>query len=168
KLLGIKSKAESAIYQEMRDVEFLLRFCVFKDTWHSFTSRLQSALDEYMVVNQRMPSKKLDRLKQDFLNTLACVEAAFGDHAFQRWQPAKKQWRRQVLASLFDAQMFACYGLKDDKLRRKQDDIIAGFTHLFEDHDFQQSITTGTNTPNLFQYRVTKVRALLLPFGGDK
>lgn len=119
-----------------------------------------------MVANQKMTGKKLQRLREDFLNTLAAVEGAFGEHAFQRWQPAKSQWRRQVLASLFDAQMFACYGLKADKLRDNRDAIIAGLKHLFEDPDFQQAITTGTNTPNLFQYRVTKVRDMLVPLGG--
>jgi hypothetical protein len=166
KLLGIRTKAESAIYQEMRDVEFLLRFCVFKDTWQTFTDRLQSALDEFMVSNQKMPKKKLDQLKQGFLDTLKAVESAFGEHAFQRWNPAKQQWRRQVLASLFDAQMFGCYRLKPEKLLEYREAIFTGFKALFEDERFQQAITTGTNTPSLFQHRVTKVRDLLLPFGG--
>ncbi len=166
KLLGIKSKAESAIYQEMRDVEFLLRFCVFKDTWQTSTSRRQSALDEFMVVNQKMAKKRLDELRKDFLDTLKSVEAAFGDHAFQRWQPAKNQWRRQVLASLFDAQMFACYGLDPDSLLAQRGPILNGLKALFDDDMFQQAITTGTNTPTLFQYRVTQIRELLLPFGG--
>jgi hypothetical protein len=166
KLLGIKSKTESAIYQEMRDVEFLLRFCVFKDTWQTFTSRLQSALDDFMVANQKMAKKKLDQLREDFLDTLKAIEAAFGERAFQRWQPEKQQWRRQVLASLFDAQMFGCYKLKPERLLANRDAIITGLKALFEDDRFQQAITTGTNTPALFQYRVAKVRDLLLPFGG--
>jgi hypothetical protein len=166
KLLGIKNKWKSAIYQEMRDVEFLLRFCVFKDTWQTFTSRIQSVLDDYMVENQKLGKKKLDRLTREFLATLNAVDAAFGDHAFQRWQSDRKQWRHQVLASLFDAQMFACYKLEADKLRDNRQEILADMQTLFSDDKFQQAVTTGTNTPSLFQYRVSKVRNLLLPFAG--
>ena len=51
------------------------------------------------------------------------------------------------------------------------EDVLLVVTHptlKVTDPDFQQSITTGTNTPNLFQYRVTKVRDLLCPFGGNE
>ena len=83
----------------MRDAEFVLRYFTFKDDWESFSSRIKSGLDKYLIENQRLGKKKLDILKSEFTRTVRAVHAAFGEHAFRRYQPEKDQWRRQVLAS---------------------------------------------------------------------
>jgi hypothetical protein len=162
KLLGIRNKEDSAIYQEMRDAEFVLRYFTFKESWKSFSSRVKSCLDHFMVDNQRMSKRKLEDLKSEFLKTIEAVEAAFGEHAFRRYQPEKDRWRRQVLASLYDAQMLACHGVEPDDLRPHRAKIVTKMKRLFRAEDFQTSITSGTNTPTLFQHRVQAVKELII------
>lgn len=161
KLLGIKRKEESVIYQEMRDAEFVVRYFTFKESWETFSSRVRSCLDHFLLDNQRMPKKRIDQLEAEFLNTITAVEAAFGEYAFRRYMPEKDQWRRQVLASLFDAQMLACHGLDPHDLRPLRSKIITRMKRLFKDEGFQSSISSGTNTPTLFQYRVRKLKELI-------
>jgi hypothetical protein len=45
--LGIKNKYTSAIYQQMRDAEFVLRYFTFSDTWGSFKGGMKREMDEF-------------------------------------------------------------------------------------------------------------------------
>ncbi|WP_439621483.1 DUF262 domain-containing protein [Gemmata sp.] len=161
KLLGIKRKEESVIYQEMRDAELVLRYFTFMDSWETFSSRVRSCLDHFLLDNQRMAKKKIEQLEAEFLNAIEAVEAAFGEYAFRRYLPGKDQWRRQVLAALYDAQMLACHGLDPDDLRPRRSKIITRMKRLFNDASFQSAISAGTNTPTLFQYRVRMMKELI-------
>jgi hypothetical protein len=154
KMLGIKQKEKSAIYQEMRDAELVLRYFTFRDNWNSFSGGMRRYMDEFMEKRQKLPQHVLDEMRQDFLNTLDVVEAAFGEHVFQRWIPERHQWRQLVLASLFDAQMFACRGLNVDQVRQRQPKLIAGLKDLFSDKEFRRTIDAATNTPSFFKKRI--------------
>jgi len=77
--------------------------------------------------NYFAPAPDLIRMiysEEDFLHNIDIVEAAFGNYAFRRWVPEKSRWRQQILAALFDAEMFACRGLSEDILREKQSEVI--------------------------------------------
>lgn len=161
KLLGIKKKQQSAIYQEMRDAEFVLRFFTFRETWHTFRGGMKRHMDLYMSSNQRMERTKLDELRADFLNTIEAVEASFGNNAFRRWLPEKGVWRKQILASLFDAQMFACRNRDASKLHEHQHIIVDEFKKLFSNAEFRKSIDSATNAPNSFRTRITMLSDLL-------
>jgi hypothetical protein len=164
RLLGIKNKERSAIYQEMRDAEFVLRYLTFRDTWEKFSGGMKRQMDRYMSENRRMPEKTLTEVKKDFLNTINIVEACFGEHAFKRWLPERKLWRQQVLASLYDAQMFACRGLGTEKLLAKRRNILSALQGLFSNNEFRKSIDAATNAPGLFRTRIMMVRETLQTF----
>jgi Protein of unknown function DUF262 len=160
-LLGISNPERSAIYKEMRDAEFVLRFFTFRENWDTFSGGMMRRMDEFMSTNQRLTDEALDDLRTDFMATLRAVEAAFGNKAFQRWVPERKSWRKQVLASLYDAEMFACRGRSPAKLRRAQNRILIATRKLFTDRDFRQSIDAATNTPRLFRYRIERLNEVL-------
>lgn len=160
-LLGIKDKDRSAIYREMRDAEFVLRFLTFRETWHSFSGGMMRHMDEFMSENQRMETRALELAHEDFDATLNAVEAAFGPHSFQRWVPGKSAWRQQVLASLFDAEMFAARGKDPARLKEKAGYIEAELKKLFSDGEFREAIDAATNTPALFRRRITMMSDLL-------
>ncbi len=161
KLLGIKNKNRSVIYQEMRDAEFVLRYFTFKEIWPDFKGSMKRLMDTYMEGNKDISKGQIEKLKIDFLTTLNVVENIFGDIAFRRWLPNKNHWRAQVLASLYDAQMFACMGI-ETKAIKKNDLIIMKFKKLFKNEEFSKSITAATNNIGNFRTRVTKIRNLLL------
>jgi hypothetical protein len=161
KLLGITNKAKSGIYQEMRDAEFVLRFFTFRELWQTFSGGMKRAMDHYMAANQRPSKALLVELRNDFTSTLEAVAAAFGQSTFRRWQPDKATWRKQVLASLFDAQMFACRGRDAAQLRGKQNEILEAFKNLFKDEPFRTSIDAATNTPSFFKRRIETVGEMI-------
>jgi hypothetical protein len=160
-LLRIKNKKRSTIYQEMRDAEFVLRYFTFKDIWADFKGSMKRLMDSFMSDNQYMPKEKVDLLKAEFLNTIELVQTGFGDFAFRRWVQEKDQWRSQVLASLFDAQMFAMRGLKLGLVEEKRAFIITGLKSLFLDLEFSKSINAATNNVGNFRTRVQKMQKML-------
>ena len=153
-LLGIKNKEKSRIYQEMRDAELVLRYFTFKDNWKEFSGGIRINMDLFMENNQKMTDEKIQELRKDFSQTLEVIEAAFGNNAFKRWVPERSQWKQQVLASLYDAQMFACRGLNANEILPKRGDIIQGLKKLFSDPEFRQSVDAATNTPTYFTRRI--------------
>ena len=159
KLLGITNKHRSAIYQEMRDAEFVLRFFTFRKTWKTFAGGMKRQMDSFMYDNKNMPEADLKELRESFLRTTRTVSAAFGRRAFARWMPEKVAWRKQVLASLFDAEMFACEPLREKDIEGKQGQIMESLKALFGDREFRLSIDAATNTPALFRNRIEAVTA---------
>jgi hypothetical protein len=160
-LLQIKDRNKSAIYREMRDAEFVVRYFTFRDTWETFTGGMMRLMDEFMAEYQHLGKSQLDAANEDFRNTIRNVDAAFGDHAFHRWVPASGTWRRQVIAALFDAEMFACRGMDAQALTAARPRIEHGLKKLFGDNEFRESIDAATNTPRLFRRRITTMRNLL-------
>lgn len=159
--LGIKNKQKSGIYQEMRDAELVLRYFTFKDNWETFTGGLKSAMDAFME-NHRNPSESdLDALRSKFRNTIGVVTAVFGEHAFHRWMPERQDWRRHVLASLYDAEMFACQDFIENEVRPHSNQIIGEFKKLFSDDAFRRSIDAATNSSSFFKDRIRTLKNLI-------
>lgn len=161
RLLHITRKDRSALYEEMRDAEFVLRYFAFKDSWKTFKSGMKRQLDQYMADNQYADEGTLGRLKEDFLSTIDTVAECFDDHAFQRYLPETDKWKRQVLAALFDAQMFGARGLSIERVSGKQEAILDAQKQLFRDDEFRRSIDSATNTPAYFRSRIEIVKAIL-------
>lgn len=160
-LLGIADRSKSGLYKEMRDAEFVLRFFAFGESWGTFSGGMMRHMDRFMRDNQQIDESAIAGLRDDFVSTLEVVRAAFGEKAFRRWEPARGAWRRQVLAALYDAQMFACRGLDPHLVEERREPILAALQALFDDTDFQQSISAATNTPRLFNSRIERMRRLL-------
>jgi hypothetical protein len=166
RLLRIANPQKSAIFKEMRDAEFVLRYFTFRTTWETFSGGMKRHMDEFMASNQELAENDLVSLHDEFFLTLETVSAAFGEFAFRRWVPDRKQWRRQVLASLFDAQMFAAREFERDDFRNRQGRVIHGMQGLFERPEFRAAIDAATNTPVLFRRRIEMVRDLLTKVRG--
>jgi hypothetical protein len=167
RLLGIKNPQRSLIYREMRDAEFVLRYLTFRDNWQTFSGGMKRHMDGYMSENRDMPAAALQTTRTDFLRTLEIVEAGFGEYAFNRWDPNRNQWRRQVLASLFDAEMFASREFSAEQLAAKQPEILLGVQDLMSNPDFRKSIDAATNTPSFFKDRIEMMKDMLVSIVGS-
>lgn len=161
RLLGITSREKSSIYVEMRDAEFVLRYFTFRTTWQQFMGGMRRHMDAFMEQNQRINGEELVAMRNDFLGTLQTVEAIFGEFAFRRWVPGKDQWRRQILASLFDAEMFAAQYFNLDEAKEFAPAVVDGFKELFSDPTFARSIDQATNTPSYFQARIAMTKQVV-------
>lgn len=161
---GIRNKSRSAMYQQMRDAELVLRFLAFKDSWDTFKGGMKRVMDTFMEKNRNPSQAQLDEYKHDFFTTMNIVQSVFGENAFHRWVPEKGNWRRQVLASLYDAQMFGLSGYTIQQVTPHKEVILDSFKALFGDDDFRKSIDAATNTPKLFKDRVSRMRNLISDF----
>ncbi len=159
RMLGIKRKADSKLYQEMGDVELILRYFAFRDYWRYFNGGIVHRLDSFMAENKNLSDDMVASDSADFLNTLATVEMVWGDNAFRRWSPETGKWRNQILASLFDAQMMACRGINPKQVEGKRDIILAMFKQLFEDSEFQKAISASISV--YFKLRIEMVKSII-------
>ena len=163
RLLKVRNPGKSAIVQNMRDCELVLRFFALHGNWHSFRGSMNRTLNAFMEAHREPTPAEITRLKDLLTTTLESVEAAFGEQAFVRWDPKHCSWATSVLASLFDAQMLACADLCPDvaTIQARQADIIQGLQVLFANDDFQDAIDVGTNQPSKLRLRVEQVKNVL-------
>ena len=161
KLLRIKNRARSAIYQEMRDAELVLRYLTFREAWESFTGGVQRQLDVYMETHRDPGERFLEVAEADFSRVLENVEQSFGETAFRRWAPETGRWRDQVLAALIDSQMLACHQFARVQWRASREDFLRDYRVMFENSHFREAIDAATNTPALLKRRVQMTLALL-------
>lgn len=163
KILGIKSKTKSRIYQEMKDAELVLRFFALKDTFSNYGGGLKNILDNYLDKNQSLKEEKVVELEKEFRDTLDTVQKVFGtEGAFRRWIPQSNKWKQQVSAPIYDMQMFAFYRKEKERIIENKDAILADFKMLFsQDSTFIESIESSTATPARFHYRINKLIDIL-------
>lgn len=154
KALGIRNRENSSIYREMRDAEFVLRFFTFRNDWRVFTGGMRLTMDRFMQKNRRMSDAALEELAASFTTALRKARMVFGTNTFQRWQPEKAEWRKQVLASIYDVQMFGLIPFDEPTLLAHKEAIVAKLKQLFDDQAFRKSIDAATNTPSYFKERV--------------
>ncbi len=163
KMLGIKSKTKSRLYQEMKDVELVLRFLSLKDNWLNYSGGLKKILDSYMDDNRNMEEGQVDLLENEFLETTEKVEIIFGSNgSFRRWLPESRKWKQQVSAPLYDSQMFACYKKDKQNITASKDSILKDYKKLFtKDNEFIESIESSTAAPTRFLYRAKKLDEII-------
>ncbi len=154
KITGPKSKA----YQQMQDAEMVLRFLTLRENWQEFSGSFSRSMDQFMLRHSEISGDDAEGLVDIFGSTISRVEQLWGDHAFQRWEG--RQWRRQALAGLYDAQMIACDQISEGKflaLREAPERVVAETKRLFDDRLFEEAVRLGTNTPSRMIYRVSRV-----------
>jgi len=161
RMLKIQSSETSTIHQHMRDAELVLRFLAFREDWEQFDGSVKGHMDTFMQVNRDMAAPGLAVLRASFIESLELVDAAYGEHAFERWQPEKKRWRRQVVAAVYDAQMLGSLGFSADNVGGRREQVLAGLQQLFAQKRFRESTEAATNAQKAFKYRITSIRRLL-------
>lgn len=166
KILGIKSKAKSRIYQEMKDAELILRFFALRKTWTSYGGGLKIILDEFLDRNKTLKEDEVLQLEKDFKSTLNLVESIFGiDGVFRRWIPQSSKWKQQISAPIYDMQMLAFYGKNKERLIAQKEAILDEFKLLFSnDKIFLESIESSTASPQKFLYRINKLKEIVEKF----
>lgn len=159
-ILGIKNRSKSRLYQEMRDAEFVLRYFTFRDNLDNFKGSVKTSLDKFMEDNRDMGASNVELLRQDFIAQVKAVHSIFGEAAFRRWVPSTGSWRKQVLASLFDAEMLAVHRFRS-RHARVNGSFLDALKALLEDEDFRATIDAGTNAASSLRDRVDRMTKLL-------
>lgn len=162
-LLGIteSGKKRAAIWQHMRDVELVLRYLTLRQTWKAFSGSLGGAMNAYMADNAFMSAQCREEHLSDFKESVDKVYAAFGGLAFKRFDHARMKAGKQVLATLFDAQMIAVAPHSLEILERHSESLREAMVGLFQNEEFSRSIASQTNTPRFVRTRISLVSELV-------
>ena len=158
-LLGINDLKKSRLYQEMGDIELVLRFFTFRETWRDFSGGITRSLDNYMDKNRNMSPPKLKVAERDFLNAVQNVKLCFGVNAFRRWLPETGKWRNKILASLYDTQMLVLRDYTAKQIVPHREQIVLGFQQLFEESEFQRAIKASVS--EYFTFRIERFQRVV-------
>ncbi|WP_311213554.1 MULTISPECIES: DUF262 domain-containing protein [unclassified Arthrobacter] len=148
----------SPAYRQMMDAEFVLRFLTLQRTWRNSRGELRYEMDEFMNLYRFAEVGQLRRMRDSFNFTIEIVELIWGGDAFKR--PS----RNQALAGMYDAQMIAIHEIGPDSaaiLVRNAQSIRKYTTQLFNDHDFDEAVRQGTNTPSRLRLRTERMIEML-------
>jgi hypothetical protein len=118
-------------------------------------------MDAFMAENRNLDASAIDDLRSEFLRVLSLIEGTFGEHAFARYQPDRAQWRHQVVAAIYDAEMLAAQNYTLSSLAKKSDAIADGLKKLFAQKKFRDATEAATNATTAFRYRVAAIDRLL-------
>lgn len=163
RLLRIFDIKKSRLYKEMKDAELVLRFFTFMDNVGHFSGNISRKMDQFMNKHQKFSNDKINEFIKKFSQTINLVQYIFGDTAFRRFDIKKNNWMNRISVPLYDAQMFSCYhfingSIKDSFDRNK---FSESYRALFNNEDFQESITYHTNSSTNFRIRVDMVNGLI-------
>ena len=160
-VLRITKPATSQLWRQMRDVELVLRYFTFRDDWDSFAHGLSLKLDEFMENHQYAKPRQLKMMREDFVAQLDAIKLAFGDFAFRRFDTKRGKWRKQIVAAVYDAEMFAIRPLRERILASGQALPEESLKELFSDAGFRAAIDAGTNSVATFRSRIELMSAML-------
>jgi hypothetical protein len=154
---------KSFAYRAMSDAELVLRFLALEQRDSKYTGNLSREMDEFCAEYQDAKSEIVTKKRKLFVDALARCEGIWGANSFKR--PDKGAWRDQLLSGMYDAQMLAVSKLQDHEYTtavQNSDKIVEATRDLFNDESFDEAVRTGTNTPQRLDYRVKKMREVLI------
>ncbi|MDI9276034.1 DUF262 domain-containing protein [Pantoea sp. EABMAA-21] len=149
----LKFSKTSPMYREMIDVQYVLRFFTVKSFWDVFPGNMDKAMDNFMSEHANAPKIIIDRMKDDFLRSLAFCEAVWGDDSFKRLDKSTR-----VIQGMFDVQMVCPSMLNTaeytNAINNPQVVRDALKNALDNDPEFLHSVTQFTSNPANVNYRI--------------
>jgi len=147
----------------MSDQELVLRALAFMHlgigTYKEF-NELDAFLLEAMSKYNVLPTADLDKLANDFIESLVKVREIFGKYAFRKF--TERGGRRSPLnKALFEAWIVCVRPHPCSALKAHKDKIIDGFIQLMSDSDFVRSISSSTGSSSAVSTRFLAIQALL-------
>jgi Uncharacterized conserved protein len=161
-LLGLSGKPETSnLWQQMRDVELVLRYLTLTESWQDFSGSLGGAMNKFMAEYMHAETSAQVQKIQAFTDAVDKVQVAFGPSAFRRVRGESLNPGRQVLATLYDAQMVAVEEYEFAALAANSRQIQAGMLALQSSDEFKNSIGAQTNTPKYVATRILMTHNML-------
>lgn len=153
----------ASLYRTMADVEFVLRFLTLREQWKTFSGDFRKSMDTFMQTHQNPTESQLRDFRVAFETSLTTCEALWGQDSFKRLDFGN--WRDQMLAGMYDAQMIAVDRLSKEQrenLMEKKRAVSDATSQLFADFEFESAVRVATNTPSKLEYRVNAVYTSLI------
>ena len=154
----------------MANREMVLRFCAFR-TFSEDVYRKFPSLDSYLVdftkriderssIQNSLTDSELEELESDFYQAMVNAHVILGKAAFRRW-PLNQERRGPINRALFEAQANALADYRKDDLLPHKKRIIKEFRAVFDDPDYQRSVTVSTGDPRQVEHRLSTTKSIL-------
>ncbi|MDT3680811.1 MAG: DUF262 domain-containing protein [Burkholderiaceae bacterium] len=135
-----EERQQSEDFRRMEDVELVLRFFAFrqKHRLHKSTVPLSVYFDNFLRFGNGFPPPTLQALEQMFLDTIALIEAAFGEKAFWLYRQRRGQWSwmERPTTTVYDALMavVSWHLDKRDRILAKASALQVGIERFYQNN----------------------------------
>lgn len=161
--------AKTRIYQQMEDVQLVLRFFVFQENYDKISGHLKSFCNNYMENHQDITDEKIEEHKRLFIETAKKVYQVYEKQSFKKWDPSTDQWSSRISAPLYDAVMYSFSKIDWSLIDGNENKILDETKKLFQDNIFTDSIRRGTNSIDANKIRIeTFLNMLKSSVGSDE
>jgi hypothetical protein len=154
-----RAVAGERTYRRMRADELVLRGISFSwRGWDEYKGDLKVFLTESLAKLNDAPEAERRRVKKAFLHSVSFAERVFGSSAWQRYDPATRQWSGHISGPLVEVVSSAARRVFPESLPTVEaaNSIRARFEDLCADHAFNNAILTATQTVGNVKERMTR------------
>lgn len=157
--LFLKATGNSLRTDNMRDREFINRFCSFQILNIEDYKNMDDFLAKGLAKMNR-DEDSLATLSRQLEYTLTNNFELFAKHAFRKHERIQP-YRKVLNASLWDVMSTGLSHYHPQEIKDRAEEVKDGFYHLIEDDPFIDSITRGPNTPKQVRIRFRLTREML-------
>ena len=163
----LKATGRSLDTKNMRDREFVNRFCAFQVLGvGKYKGDMDGFLSKCLRHMNKMEKADLDKLSSDFRRGLKNNLLLFGIHSFRK--SLRDRAKRSVLnASFWDVMSTGLSWYREEFIQDHAKDIQDAVRSLLRDHEFKRVITMGTNGTYQVHTRFNMVKKSLQEVLGD-
>ena len=168
----LKEEAERPLFQQttggslnraqMRDREFINRFCGFKLlSLNDYRGDMDLFLSETLKRMNSLDYQELYTLSAQLRTGLTNNYNLFGRYAFRKHTSAQEGRRSFINASLWDVMSTGLTVYDDDAMKANKASLLSAFYRLLKDPEFDDAITLGTNQTNRVKQRFEMANQML-------
>ena len=143
----------------MIDLELILRFFAMNKPEIYLSNEKNFVLKKILndeMANNRSESDYLDRICDDFVNTIDFIYKYFGEEAFYNLQKDLQKIRKRLYPTVYDSLMIATSIALSKGFNPTGIDLKARRMAMLKDESYRESITQGTMTVEHIQTRIRR------------
>ena len=155
-------------WEQMRDREFVNRFCGFQLlSLKDYRGDMDLFLSETLKRMNALEPEELDVLSAQLRSGLTNNRNLFGRYAFRKHTSDQEGRRGLINASLWDVMSTGLAPYYEDSVNECKPFLLPAFYRLLEDTDFNDAITLGTNQANRVRRRFEMANQMFREVFGD-
>ena len=143
----------------MIDLELILRFFAMNKPEIYLSNEKNFVLKKILndeMANNRSESEYLDRICDDFVNTIEFIYKNFGEGAFYNLQNDLQKIRKRLYPTVYDSLMIATSIALSKGFNPAGEDLKTRRMAMLKDESYRESITQGTMTVEHIQTRIQR------------
>ena len=144
--LFLEATGRSLNWRQMRDREFINRFCAFQlSSLEEYRGDMDLFLSETLKKMNRLNADQLGHLSSQLRTGLRNNLTLFGRYAFRKHTRPQEGRRSPINASLWDVMCTGLARYDARSVESQKNHLLEAFYRLLDDEEFDDAISLGTN-----------------------